>query len=335
MNRILQFLIFMFWSTLLYSQNVVIDGVTFSADGKILINYSTNKSVEEYSVPEGVEVISENAFRNAQVNKLILPFTLNKIGNLAFQDCWRLETIIWKNFPKEIGRYIFLGSGISSFQTLKDSKNCIAIDGILFSKDEKTLLCFPRLKEPAIVPEGTEIIGESAFESGEMSKVILPESIIQIEDNAFWMVRRVPTRFMDYICLNSVECNALIPPTIIGNPFATPSNINLFVPEKSFDLYRNTPYWQDFYSINGDTGINSNRVENSTSKVWMESGILYLKSDKEVETVEIYDANGVCIWNEYINNRTWELITSKLSKGLLLVKATTVDGNQETFKLSN
>ena len=31
----------------------------------------------------------------------------------------------------------------------------------------------------------------------------------------------------------------------------------------------------------------------------------------------------------------WELITSKLSKGLLLVKATTVDGNQETFKLSN
>ncbi len=32
MNRILQFLIFIFWSTLLYSQNIVIDGVTFSAD---------------------------------------------------------------------------------------------------------------------------------------------------------------------------------------------------------------------------------------------------------------------------------------------------------------
>lgn len=51
--------------------------------------------------------------------------------------------------------------------------------------------------------------------------------------------------------------------------------------------------------------------------------------------VDVYDANGACIWNEYINNRTWELITSKLSKGLLLVKTTTVDGNQETFKLLN
>ena len=32
MNRILQFLIFMFWGTLLYAQNVVVDGVTFFVD---------------------------------------------------------------------------------------------------------------------------------------------------------------------------------------------------------------------------------------------------------------------------------------------------------------
>ena len=29
MNRILQFLIFIFWGTLLYAQNVVVDGGTF------------------------------------------------------------------------------------------------------------------------------------------------------------------------------------------------------------------------------------------------------------------------------------------------------------------
>ncbi len=32
MNRILQFLIFIFWGTLLYSQNVVIGGGTFFVD---------------------------------------------------------------------------------------------------------------------------------------------------------------------------------------------------------------------------------------------------------------------------------------------------------------
>lgn len=63
--------------------------------------------------------------------------------------------------------------------------------------------------------------------------------------------------------------------------------------------------------------------------------MLYLESGKEVETVDIYDANGVCIWNDRINDRTWQLVTSKLLRGLLLVKVTAVNGNQETFKLSN
>ncbi|UYU48015.1 hypothetical protein [Bacteroides nordii] len=53
MNRILQFTIFMFLGTLLYSQNIVIDGVTFSADGKMLIKYPEDKMDEEYSVRKG------------------------------------------------------------------------------------------------------------------------------------------------------------------------------------------------------------------------------------------------------------------------------------------
>lgn len=39
MSKIIQFLIFIFWGTLLYSQNVVIDGVTFSTDKKTLIKW--------------------------------------------------------------------------------------------------------------------------------------------------------------------------------------------------------------------------------------------------------------------------------------------------------
>ena len=63
--------------------------------------------------------------------------------------------------------------------------------------------------------------------------------------------------------------------------------------------------------------------------------MLYLESGKEVEAVDVYDANGICVWNECINNRTWQLVASKLSRGLLLVKVTAIDGSQEIFKLSN
>ena len=53
MSKIIQFLIFIFWGTLLYSQNVVIDGVTFSTDKKTLIKYPKDKVDREYVVPEG------------------------------------------------------------------------------------------------------------------------------------------------------------------------------------------------------------------------------------------------------------------------------------------
>lgn len=343
MNRILQFLIFMFWSILLYSQNVVIDRVTFSADGKTLIKYPQDKMNEEYIVPEGTEVIGESAFKsNYYLRTIILPLSLNKIDDHAFVGLY-LTSVTWKHFPESIGKQLFGKSNVLIFDTLNDSDNCISVDGVLFSKDQKILLRFPNAKngseETYEIPEGTEVVSTRAFEDSRIyNRITLPSSLKLIENEAFAVEERTPTTLnarYGYYWIWNVVCNALIPPTIVGDPFINHYEVNLFVPEKSFDIYRNTPYWQDFRSINGDTGINTNQVGNSFSKIWIQSGILYLESGKEVEAVEIYDANGVCIWNEYINNRTWELITSKLSKGLLLVKATTVDGNQETFKLSN
>ncbi|WP_195660164.1 MULTISPECIES: leucine-rich repeat protein [Bacteroides] len=342
MNKILLFFIFMFGRTLLYSQNIVVDGVIFSADGKTLIKYPDDKIGEEYTVPEGTEVIGENAFYfNYSLRNLVLPLSLNRIEDNAFENS-DLYSITWKNFPKDIARYAFAGSSMFMFYSMEDSQNCTSMDGVLFSKDKKKLLCFPtRRGDSGIynVPEGTEIIGFRAFAETEThAGVILPSSLKLIEDEAFALAAFIPTnrndtRHYGYYWILNVTCNALIPPTIVGDPFINHYEVNLFVPEKSFDIYRNTPYWQDFRSINGDTGINTNQVGNSFSKVWIQSGILYLKSDKEVEMVNVYDANGRGIWSECINNKAWQLVAPKLSRGLLLVKVTIIDGRQETFKL--
>ena len=264
MNKILLFFIFMFGGTLLYSQNIVIDGVIFSADGKTLIKYPEDKADKEYVVPEGTEVIGKRAFSSAKYLKT---------------------------------------------------------------------LTLPGIYE---IPRGTEIIAKNAFSCANIAEVVLPSTIIRIEDCAFHVSWLISTRMNnDVRTLSKVYCNAITPPIVIGNAFLDVGCINLFVPERRFDFYHNTSYWQDFHSINGDTGINTNQVGNSFSKVWIQSDILYLKSDKEVEMVDVYDANGACIWNERINDRTWQLVTSKLSRGLLLIKVTAVNGNQETFKLSN
>ena len=79
MNRILQFLIFIFWSTLLYSKNIVIDGVTFSADGSILIKFPTDKFYKEYIIPEGTKIIGKKAFAGAQIGEVTFPTTLTHL----------------------------------------------------------------------------------------------------------------------------------------------------------------------------------------------------------------------------------------------------------------
>ena len=109
----------------------------------------------------------------------------------------------------------------------------------------------------------------------------------------------------------------------------------MYVPAESFDIYRKTPYWEDFRSINGSTGIAQEQVRASTSKVWMKNDILYLESEKEIGMVEIYNTNGTCIWSECVGNETWQLDTFRLPMNLLLIKVVTTDGKQETFKLSN
>ena len=86
MNRILQFSIFIFWGTLLYAQNLVVDGVIFSADGSTLIKFPTDKFYKEYIIPEGTKIIGKKAFAGAQIGEVTFPTTLTHINDSAFYN---------------------------------------------------------------------------------------------------------------------------------------------------------------------------------------------------------------------------------------------------------
>lgn len=341
MTRLLLLWIFVFGETLLFAQNVVIDGVTFSADKKTLIKYPADKVGEEYVVPEGTEIIAERAFEGSPLRSITLPLSLNEIGNYAFIGP-HLSSITWKHFPDFIGRQVFRGNNVENFKTHVDSDNCVSVDGVLFSKDHKVLLRFPnkknRFEEAYEVPEGTEVIFARAFENSEIyERITLPSTLKEIGEKAFEILERSTTKQFDtssYYWIYNVDCHALIPPTVVDDPFINHYNVNLFVPVESFDIYQNTPYWKGFRSINGTTGI-VNQVENSVSKVYIENGMLYLESEKMVDEIKIYNTNGVCIWNECVGNEKWQLENFRLPMSLLFIKVFTGNVNQETFKLFN
>lgn len=65
---------------------------------------------------------------------------------------------------------------------------CTSVDGVLFSKDMKTLVCFPCGKEIStyVVPEGVEVIADCAFADNIwLKKIVLPKSLKKLGMEVF------------------------------------------------------------------------------------------------------------------------------------------------------
>ena len=79
-------------------------------------------------------------------------------------------------------------TNLEEFEVHKDNQDHVREDGVLFSKDKKTLVAYPISKTDTtyVVPEGVENIDYAAFRNcTEIKNIILPESLIHIDMDAF------------------------------------------------------------------------------------------------------------------------------------------------------
>lgn len=82
----------------------------------------------------------------------------------------------------------FYSSSIKKIFVENDNEFYCAEAGVLFSKDKKTLVRYPLASPEKVytVPEGIETIGRHAFQNARnIEKVILPHTVVRIEDSAF------------------------------------------------------------------------------------------------------------------------------------------------------
>lgn len=84
-----------------------VDGVLFSKDMKKLIRYPANKDNDVYVIPEGVEIIAENAFGNSIVEIVELPDSVRYIEGCSFYGCRQLTSINLPNGLISIGNLAF------------------------------------------------------------------------------------------------------------------------------------------------------------------------------------------------------------------------------------
>ena len=337
MNRILQFLIFIFWSTLLYAQNVVIDGVTFSVDGKTLIKYPTDKFYKEYIIPEGTEIIGKKAFVGAQIGKVTILTTLTHINDSAFYN-GPSDFILMGNFPI-IGNRVWAND--RRFEVTESNPYCrVSDDGFIYSKDGKTVHL--ALGDMAGNMGYVEIIDRYTFQDCYFAYgiIYIPDNVHLIREHAFDNIKPAfPTRSELSYDLE-FTCSALTPPELEGEVFTENNvgNSTLFVPKESEELYKTAFQWNTFGTIKGYTpgppqGISEDSV--SFLKVNRMDGAIYIEALKPLETVRLININGKIVREKNQVNSCHTICDIYSLDGFFgLLQVIYEDGDSEVFKLN-
>ncbi len=146
-------------------------------------------SIKTVKLSAGLETIGEYVFYLTDVEGITLPDGLQYIGYGAFQET-QIDTF---HIPASVttfdGNVVGGCKNLTEITVDADNQNYVAVDGVLYTKDMKTIVAYPAGKTDEIftVPEGVETIGKGAFYGNEyLKKVILPNGVKTICDSGFW-----------------------------------------------------------------------------------------------------------------------------------------------------
>jgi Leucine-rich repeat (LRR) protein len=149
------------------NQLSVVDGVLYSKDKDVLEYYPEGKTDHEFDIPEGVTQISGNALfiTNTYLTSVVIPDTLI-IDRNCFSECENLEEI----------------------KVSYTNPRYMSVDGVLFSKDIKTLFSYPAEKanQNYMVPYTVQTIADDAFcNAKRLESLTLQEGLSVIGSLAF------------------------------------------------------------------------------------------------------------------------------------------------------
>ena len=146
-------------------------------------------SLTSFTIPSGVTVINQNTFKESGLTSITIPSNVTKIGEDSFKGCGNLASVSIPASVTEIKDNPFSGCGnLSAITVDEGNPNYKIVDGVLYSKDDKTLIAYtiPKSGTTYTIPASVETIGSHAFNGcSSLQSITIPASVKTIGGNAF------------------------------------------------------------------------------------------------------------------------------------------------------
>lgn len=193
-------------------------------------------NIKEVVIPNSVESITKYCFAGLRsLTTVNLPKKLKKLDAMVFINSRGIKEITVPKKLKDISVRAFDGcKGIENIKVNKKNKAYKSADGMLLSKNGRTLYLVPATKKTVSIPGTVKKIAESAFCQSQAKKIYIPKSVTDIGDNALSckaeyveLSRKNPVFAMDGECIYNKKSKALAAVVNADKNIAVSSNVKI------------------------------------------------------------------------------------------------------------
>lgn len=207
-----------------FANTPALKSLTLPEGVKVIKEDTFEKSgIEKINIPKTVKSIEIRAFAGSAIKSITIPKTVKKLGELAFDGCEKLENItmpgnigvikvvyddgndyvpspfIW-NMGKSLKKVKFTTAlnldilkrigKTENFEVAANDPKYKSVDGMIYSKDEKTLIRIPLGRKKVVIPESctTVTAGSYGYAIGDdiygvestMSEIVFSKTVTKI-----------------------------------------------------------------------------------------------------------------------------------------------------------
>ena len=118
-------------------------------------------SLEKINIPDSVTSIGDGAFRGCSrlSGSIRIPNNVTRIGENTFYNCTSLTSIEISDSVSSIDNYAFAGcNNLESINVSSGNQYYSSVNGILYNKEQTTIILLPPNIDESMIPEGLEIL---------------------------------------------------------------------------------------------------------------------------------------------------------------------------------